>query len=139
MNLGQTLLTILALVLFATVTATINRARIHATEQTIDHQRELETISYGQSLIEILSNIANTESGFDNMATIVNDTNAIWNQPFTTDSGHILYPEVEINTSSSLVTQNVNYKKVTVSVYSDPSKDAEFLKARYATAFSKWW
>jgi hypothetical protein len=140
MNLGQTLLTILALVLFATITATINRTRIFATMLTIEHQHELEAVSYGQTLIEVLSNIANTESGYDDLEARVNDSNAIWNDPYTTDSGNILYSDVAVHTGTITVSSNNHeYKKVTVSIYSDSSKSDEFLKSRYITAFSKWW
>jgi len=134
MNLGQTLTAILALILFTTITVTINRTRINATTQTIDKQIELEAITYGQSLVEIISNLAVTEAGYNNLSGTT-----LREKTFTPGSGTTLYSKIEVNTSGALVKHGVPYKLVTVSIYTDSSREEQFLSTRYKISFSKWW
>jgi len=136
MNLGQTLLTLLALVLFATITTTINRARVSATLQTVDHQVELEAINFAQSLVEVISNRANTQTGYDSMAAIFNGMEP--ERTFTAGSGRTLYSKIEVD-DSGLQQLGAPYKKVTVSIFPDESRDEQYLKTRLVVTFSEWW
>ncbi len=134
MNLGQTLLAVLALVLLSTITVTINKARINSTSQTIDLQAELEAINYGQSIVEIISNRANTETGYDNLKTLFHN----WENSyvFSAGSGRTLYSKVEVDDTVAPVA-GVNYKKVTVSIYADENKTG--LLTEYIVGFNRWW
>ncbi len=134
MNLGQTLMAILALVLFATITVTINRTRITATTHTIDYQVELEAINYGQSIMETISNSAITENGFNSLTDSFERE-----RTFIEGSGRTLYATVEVDDSPSLIRHDVSYKKVTVLVYSGPDRQENSLKTRYTATFNKWW
>ncbi len=136
MNLGQSLMAILSLVLFTTITLSINRTRIIATNQTIDHQVDLEAINYGQSLMEIISNIANTESGFFSLKYEFDNTT--WSRTFTTGSGRTLYAHISIE-DSGLTKEGVDYKLAIISVYSDASMTGQHLKSKYQASFNKWW
>lgn len=134
MSLGQSLMALMALVLFTTITVSINRTRILATEQTIEHQVDLEAINYGQSIMEIISNIANTETGFENLRQDFNNTTR--SHIFTTGSGKTLYAHIQVQ-ESGLVKEGVSYKLVTISVFADPERTE--LKSRYRASFNKWW
>lgn len=130
MGTGQTLFVILALVLFATVTVSINRVRMNANLQTITHYQDLESINHGQSLVERLSKIASEESGYQNLQS----TNIT---PTITNSGRKLYTSIVIDNTRSL--HNVDYKKVTVSVDDDSTMNASNLKSKHIVGFVDWW
>ncbi len=138
MNLGQSLTALLALVLFTTITLSINRARISATEQTIDHQIELEAFTYGQSLMETVSTVATSESGYADLENIFYN-NRDFRTIFAQGSGKPLYGEIEVVTSAGFIELGIPYKKVIVSVYRDESLQEQYLKSRYKATFSRWW
>lgn len=137
MNLGQSLMALLALVLFTTITMSINRLRINATMQTIEHQVESEAINYGQSLMEIVTNTASNDAGFESLYSIFN--NWTGQQTFTAGSGRTLYAHISVNTSPSLVRHTVPYRLVTISIYSTPDMLPNQLKSRYSASYSIWW
>lgn len=125
---------LLALVLFATITLAINRTRVTAATQTVDYQVELEAINYGQSIMETISNRAITEAGYNSLTGSFERE-----RTFVEGSGRTLYARVDIDDSSSLVRHGVRYKKVTVSIFSEPDRQENSLKSRYTATFNKWW
>ncbi|MCB5231257.1 MAG: hypothetical protein WCX83_03135 [Candidatus Cloacimonas sp.] len=136
MNLGQTLLALLALALLVTISLSINKARFASTERTIELQVELEAINYGQSVMEIISNRANTEEGYNSLEDKFN--NWTGNQKVSDGSGQTLYSKVIVESEAdNTPLHEVPYKFVRVTVYADPAYEKQLVE--YKSAFNRWW
>jgi len=87
--------------------------------------------------MEIVSNIANTESGYQNLTSTFNN----WEnqKTFPNGSGETLYSSIVVEESPGLIRHGVNYKKVTISVFTDSTRISNHMKSEYTAAFNNWW
>ncbi len=131
MNLGQTLVAILALVLLVTIAVNINRARIGSIASTVDGLVDQEAINFGQTVLERVSQRAQTDTEYNALESFHGE---VIDETF--GSGRTLYAltEVELITGSDLP---YNYKKVTVSVYADSTLNN--IRSQYSASLIPWW
>ena len=138
MNLGQTLIAILALVLLVTIAVNINRARLSAIAATVDNLVDQEALNFGQSILELVSRRAQTNEGYDDLEEIfVGDGTTPFRQE-TFDSGRTLYAFVDVEfVDEHETTKPYRHKQVTVSVYTDPNRDN--IRSQYSAGLIPWW
>jgi hypothetical protein len=119
-----------------TISLNINKARLNSTVDTIELQVELEAINYGQSVMELVANLASTEEGYTNLESKFNNWQS--SSTFPDGSGRTLYSKVLVSSEASNPTIfEVPNKLVTVSVYSDQARTK--LLTRYKSTFNSWW
>ncbi|MBW6516761.1 MAG: hypothetical protein K0B81_09150 [Candidatus Cloacimonetes bacterium] len=133
MNLGQTLVAVLALVLLVTIAVNINRARLGAIAATVDNLVDQEAINFGQNIIERVTLRAQSDADYNNLEA--NFHNAIFEDTF--DSGRTLYASTEVVQIDNPEGLPYGYKKVTVSVFSDSLQVN--LRSQYTASFIPWW
>jgi len=135
MNLGQTLLAVLALTLLLTIAVNINKARLGAVAATIEQLVDQEAINFAQSILEDYSRKAITEEGYADM----NSTTTT----LTFDSGRVLYADIEVSSYTDYnheIDELQEGKQVIVSIYADEEEgDYTDLRARNSATFFEWW
>jgi len=135
MNLGQTLLAVLALTLLLTIAVNINKARLGAVAATIEQMVDQEAINFAQSILEDYSRKAITEEGYLDMSSTTTT--------LTFDSGRVLYADIEVSDYTDYtheIDEIQEGKQVIVSIYAEEDEgEYSDLRARNSATFYTWW
>ena len=135
MNLGQTLVAILALVLLLTVAVNVNRARLSAIAGTVDSLVDQEAVNFGQNIIERVTQFAQTDADYNSLEANFDDKLYIE----TFGSGRKLFARTEVDLIND-IDLPYTYKKVTVSVFSDSTATGlQNIRSQFSASFIPWW
>ena len=134
MNLGQTLVAILALVLLVTIAVNVNRARLSAIAGTIDTLVDQEAVNFGQNIIERVTQYAQSDADYNALETNYDDK--LFSETF--GSGRKLFARTEIDLIAD-ADLPYTYKKLTVSVYADSTESSSSIRSQYSASFIPWW
>tara|TARA_R110000868_G_scaffold259361_3_gene517212 strand:- start:41515 stop:41883 length:369 start_codon:yes stop_codon:yes gene_type:complete len=95
----------------------VNRSYLLATEQTVDHQLELDAINYGNSVSELMysqiKNYATLDANYGGFSNINNPINRL---NFTTSIRNELSATITLSAEQEVL-QGVNGRVATITVY----------------------
>ena len=118
MSMGQTFLSIGAIMLLMVVTTTLNRTYVVALSDTIEHQLDLEAIQYGQALSESVLSASkeyeNLQQMFGHLTNVSNNQQRL---EFLTAFSDTLFATIHLSAEQQLV-HAVQGRKAHIRVYS---------------------
>ncbi|MAO63469.1 MAG: hypothetical protein CL666_00565 [Balneola sp.] len=134
MSTGQTFLTLGAIVLLSYTSLNVNRMYVSSVKDRVDIQRDIEVISYGQSLSELLYSYS-PEAVYPTLDNFYGDCEAVNNScvdlVHETELGFTLYAIVTLQDSPIADTL------ATISIFDDPDADQDEFVAQFNAAITR--
>lgn len=134
MSTGQTFLTLGAIILLSYTSLNINRMYVSSVEDRLDIQKDIEVISYGQSLSELLYSYS-PEAIYPTLDDFYGDCESVNNDCIDlireTELGFTLYATVTLEDSPLADTL------ATISIFEDPDADQDEYVAKFNAAITR--
>ncbi|MEX0660455.1 MAG: hypothetical protein WEA58_11280 [Balneolaceae bacterium] len=117
MGTGQTLLVLAAIVLFMITSLNVNRSYLNAVEATVDQQEMVNSINFGQSVIERIYSQSRDEVALMNLFGDLTDVeNPDSRLEHESETGETLAATVEFSEETEMK-HGINGRVVSVDVY----------------------